>query len=206
MLLFGSYAIGQNNYIHDCENKGIAVVINGSGHANLERAEVLAEGNVVERCGSSIFLWTGLLPPDAEIKYENILIRENYFINAASGWRMHNQQWIGNGNGSIESHGNSVTVMNIFSTGEILIENNLFYRSAGPMVEFSGEDFSHKSKVPTMRGNTYVQDESQVLFRMRDEVGSVPEQAVICSDKKQRLVDCVKNGIGDKSGNVIVLR
>lgn len=206
-LMFGSNIIYRNNYIHDCENKGIAVVINGSGgdnHGSLERVNILAEGNVVERCGSAIYLWTGLLAPNDVWKYEDVTFRGNYFVNSAYGWRTHSDFWIDSGLGSIGTSEEAVSANNLFSTGRVLIENNLFYRASGCLVNFHGDDFSADSKLPTLSGNTYVQDKDLLLFFQRDEAGSTAELGALASDDAAQLERCLREYMGDETGKIIV--
>jgi len=56
ILLFGDNLTARNNYIHDCENKGIAIVIN-KGHSTMTRKGIQAHGNIIDRCGSGIYLY-----------------------------------------------------------------------------------------------------------------------------------------------------
>ena len=131
MLLFGKHEIGRNNYIHDCENKGIAVVINGDGHASLERKNVLAENNVVERCGRSVYMMTEFVPEGEKTVMEDIYFKNNYFINTGKGWRAHNEMWLGNGNGTSGSDCEAISLLSIHKTGEVLFDGNLFYKPRG---------------------------------------------------------------------------
>lgn len=205
-LMFGSDIVFRNNYIHDCESKGLAVVINGNGgdgHSSLERVNVLAEGNVVERCGSAIYLWTGLFAPDDVWKYEDIIFQNNYFINSAYGWRIHNEMWLNSGLGTVGHHDEAVSVSAIYPTGEVRIENNLFYRAAGCLVSFEGDDFSADAKLPTMSGNIYVQDRDRLLFYQRDEEASMTPIGAIVTEDAAQLEQCVREYIGDQAGSAV---
>ncbi|MCM1241518.1 MAG: right-handed parallel beta-helix repeat-containing protein, partial [Roseburia sp.] len=208
LLLFGSDVTGRGNYIHDCENKGIAVVINGNGeggdgHASLERTDVLIEGNLIERCGASIYMWTGLFAPDDVWKFENVVVRNNYVVNAAYGWRTHNQTWIGNGFGTPGTQGNAVLISDLQSTGEVLFEGNLFYCSAGPLICFEGNDFSDNANLPTMRGNTYVQSAEQLLYFCQDQSRSdEAAQSMLATENTALMEQCIKEWIGDTDGTV----
>jgi len=207
-LMFGSDVTFRNNYIHDCESKGLSVVINGGGgdgHASLERVNVLAEGNVVERCGSAVHLWTGMFAPNEVWKFEDVVFRGNYFVNSAYGWRIHNEMWIGSGIGTVGVHDEAVSVDNLYSTGEVKLENNLFYRAAGCLVSFVGENYSAGSKVPTMSGNTYVQDKDRLVFSKNDEACSIKQLGTLASDDTALLDRCLREYIGDKTGKIIVL-
>lgn len=206
-LMFGSDITFRNNYIHDCESKGLAVVINGNGgdgHSSLERVNILAAGNVVERCGSAIYLWTGLFAPNDVWKYEDIIFQDNYFINSAYGWRTHNEMWLNSGSGTVGHHDEAVSVSAIYSTGEVRIESNLFYRAAGCLVSFEGDDYSTNSKIPTMSGNIYVQDRDQLLFYQRDEVDSMTPIGTVVTDDIAQLEQCVREYIGDQTGSIVV--
>ncbi len=204
-LLFGTNITFRNNYVHDCENKGLAVVINGAEHGSAqERVNILAEGNVVERCGSAVYLWTGLLAPNDVWKYEDIVFRGNYFINSAYGWRIHNEMWLGDGNGTVGDHDEALLANNIYATGKVQLENNLFYRAAGCLIRFNGADYSAGSKNPTLSDNTYVQDKDRLIFSQRDEANwPSGELAMLTSDDAALLERCLREYIGDKTGKII---
>ena len=199
MLLFGVDLTARNNYIHDCENKGIAIVINGGEHDDSERMNILAEGNIVERCGSSVYLWTGLFGPDAEWKYENIRFHNNYFVNGAYGWRQRNMPAL------LEYGDQLINFNDILATGEILFENNLFYRAAGTLIYLQGRDLQNEAVMPIMRDNIYIQDRDQVLFaKVDDQVDRYPETTLATSD--QSLMEkCVQEYMGDTTGKVSVI-
>ena len=146
MLLFGSNLIGRNNYIHDCENKGIAVVINGDGHhSNLVRKNILAENNVVERCGMSVYMMTEFVEEGKTTVFEDITLKNNYFINSGKGWRAHSEKWVGNGWGTL-GDGSSGSYFNTISrTGKVIFEDNLYYGSEGPYIQFLMEKKSTDS-------------------------------------------------------------
>lgn len=203
LALFGSNVTGRNNYIHDCESKGIAVVINGEGHSNLNREHVLAEGNVVERCGSSIYFMVELVRPGATVKFGDVHLVNNWFIDSAYGWRIHNQMWWGTGGNSVTrgEHCEALTNNNITPTGEVVIENNLFYRAAGTLITFRGDDYSAGSANPTMRGNTYVQDKDQVLFEQREEGERSQPLGILASDGVEARF---RQYTGDTTGKVII--
>ena len=204
MLLFGSNVTGRNNYLHDCESKGIAVVINGSSHASLERINVLAEGNVVERCGSGIYMMVEFIPAGGKVRFENIRLQNNWFINSGYGWCSYTDVWDGTALGSLGEHQEAMTINNITPTGEVRIANNLFYRSTGPMISYYGKDFSSDAKVPTMSSNTYVQEADHLLFFQRDEVGSMAPRGTLASEDTARVNGCLRSYIGDATGRVIV--
>ena len=204
MLLFGSNVTGRNNYLHDCESKGIAVVINGSSHASLERINVLAEGNVVERCGSGIYMMVEFIPAGGKVRFENIRLQNNWFINSGYGWCSYTDVWDGTAIGSLGEHQEAMTINNITLTGEVRIANNLFYRSTGPMISYYGKDFSADAKVPTMSSNTYVQEADHLLFFQRDEVGSMTPRGTLASEDTARVNGCLRSYIGDATGRVIV--
>lgn len=201
MLLFGSNVTARNNYIHDIENKGIAVVINGSsgdGHRSLERVNVLAEGNVVEHCGNSLYMMVEYLSPDDEWKVEDIRFVGNFIVNVGYGWRQKNQM-------ELEEKGESAVMMNnVLATGEVLLENNVFYRATGTLIYVQGKDLQNEAIMPTFRNNTYVQDRDQVLFaKVDDQVDRYPETTLATSD--QSLMEkCVQEYMGDTTGKVIV--
>lgn len=135
MLLFGSNIIGRNNYIHDCENKGIAVVINGDGHhSNMSRKNILVENNVVERCGRSFYMMTEFVAEGKTTVFEDVTVKNNYFINSGSGWRAHNELWVGNGFGTYGDQNSGTNLHTISKTGKVVFKDNLYYDSVGPFI------------------------------------------------------------------------
>lgn len=202
-LMFGSDVTFRNNYIHDCENKGIAVNIVGT-HASHERVNVLAEGNVVERCGSSIRFWMGLFEPDDVWKFEDIVYRDNYFINSAYGWRIHNEMWIGSGVGTVGSCDEALA-SEMYATGKVQLENNLFYRAAGCLFWINGADRSASLEKPTMSGNTYVQDKDHLMILLqRFDVNPGSRLAMVALDDPALMEECLREYMGDKTGKIIV--
>ena len=202
MLLFGSNAAGWNNYIHDCLSKGIGIVIHGNahgkGHASLERVNIRAEGNVVERCGNSIYFWTGLFTESdaGNQRFEDISISGNYFINSGQGWCVHNQMWTGN---EIGEQCQAVKINSLHRTGEVMIVNNLFYRAAAPLIDYYLDH--NGSDTPTMRDNTYVQDEDQVMFFQRELNEQEQVDGVLAKDGAEALF---RQFVRDSSGMVVV--
>jgi len=93
----------------------------------------------------------------------------------------------------------------LWTSGEVLFENNLFYRAAGPLVNWQGEDLQNGSVLPTLRGNTYVQDAGQVLLSKQDyRKGYYNETTIVTSDQAQ-MEKCVREYLGDATGTVIIL-
>ena len=209
MLMFGSHVTARNNYVHDCENKGIAIVINGGygdvggqSHASLERVDVHVENNVIERCGSSIYMMMEFIAPGSAVKFEDIYVDGNYVINAGYGWRVHNMYMQGNDVGSYGSHCEAVAINNIEPTGDVILSNNLFYQAAGPLVCYYGNDFKSFA-TPTMISNTYVQDGNHIFFFKKDETEEVGI-SVVTLDQLEQLEKCVKNDIEDPAGTVVI--
>lgn len=201
MLLFGSNLIGRNNYIHDCENKGIAVVINGMGEntAWLKRINILAEGNVVEHCGSSTYMMIEFVQPDSVWSFEDIRFVGNYFINGGYGWRQRNFL-------ELESDGNQlIKFNNVRPTGEVIFEENLFYRAAGALIDCHGEDLQNEAVMPIMQGNVYVQDKGQVLFKKQDEKQDYYSETTLATSEQELMETCIRDYIGDVTGKVIIL-
>ena len=93
---------------------------------------------------------------------------------------------------------------NVLATGEVLLENNLFYRATGTLIYVQGKDLQNEAIMPTFRNNTYVQDRDQVLFAKVDaQVDRYPETTLATSD--QSLMEkCVQEYMGDPTGKVIV--
>ena len=209
MLMFGSHVTARNNYVHDCENKGIAIVINGgygdvggNSHASLERVDVHVENNVIERCGSSIYMMMEFIAPGSAVKFEDIYVDGNYVINTGYGWRVHNMYMQGNDVGTYGSHCEAVAINNIEPTGDVVLSNNLFYEAAGPLVFYYGKDFRY-SATPTMISNTYVQDENHVFFMKKDETAE-KYTSIVTLNQLEQLETCVQNDIEDSSGTVII--
>lgn len=199
LLLFGSDLMARNNYIHDCENKGIAIVINGSagdGHASTSRMNILAEGNIVERCGSSVYMWVGNIGGNEAWKYENITFHNNYFINGNYGWRQRNMLDME------EKYSDLISFNDVRATGDVSFEGNLFYRAAGVLISQVGRDFAEGAFTPIMQGNTYVQDKGQVLYVKAD---SNSDYAVAVTSDQTLMEKCVREYMGDTTGKVIIL-
>lgn len=201
MLLFGTDLTSKNNYIHDCESKGIAIAVDASkgNPAWLNRFNILAEGNVVERCGTSVLMWLDSAVKDQPLKFEDIRFTGNYFVNAGYGWRQMNVRDL------LDRRTQNFSAENVLATGEVLFENNLFYRGAGTLIKCYGDNLQNGAVMPTMRGNTYVQDSGQMLFTKQDvEFGYYSDTTLANSD--QTLMEtCVKDYMGDASGEVIIL-
>lgn len=206
LLLFGVGQTARNNYIHDCESKGIAVVINGrreggDGQDQI-RKDILAEHNVVQRCGGSIYLWTGFLDEAIGWTYEDIVFRENYLIDCGHGWCRNNDI----SQGSRTSVASALNVAGLFPTGEVLLENNLFYRSAGFLINYYGRDAAEQDNFPIMKGNCYVQDEEGALLRLSDEVhGDLVPGNFLAVQDEDLMESCMREYIGDKEGTIFIL-
>jgi len=199
LLLFGSELTGVNNYIHDCESKGIAIVVNPSKEW-LNQSNILAEGNVVERCGTSALLCVNEPAIRMGLKFENIRFADNYFVNGCYGWRRMNMR-----QPMTIDAAQLLSFESLWTSGEVLFENNLFYRAAGPLVNWQGEDLQNGSVLPTLRGNTYVQDAGQVLLSKQDyRKGYYNETTIVTSDQAQ-MEKCVREYLGDATGTVIIL-
>lgn len=201
LLLFGSNLIARNNYIHDCENKGIAIVINGrdgDNHVSSNRKNILAEGNVVERCGSSVYMWVGNMGENDMWKYEDICFRNNYFVNGGYGWRQRNMLDLE------EDTVNLIFINDVSPTGEIVFENNLFYRVAGNLINWYGQDIQSGEDFPTFKGNTYVQDKGQMLFTKQDNIVDYYPECTLATSNIELAEKAIHEYIGDSTGKVII--
>lgn len=201
MLLFGTNIIARNNYVHDCENKGLAVVINGTdgNPAWLNRFNIVAERNVVEHCGSSVYMMIEFVHPGLTWRFENIRFAGNMFVNGGYGWRQRN--FLG-----LESDGNQlIKLNNVRPTGEILFEGNLFYRAAGTLINCCADDYQNEASMPTMRGNIYVQDKGQLLFEKRDEKHGAYLETTLATSDQVLMEKCVREYLGDVTGQVLIL-
>ncbi len=206
LLLFGIGQTARGNYIHDCESKGIAVVINGGGEGGDEqsqiRKDILAERNVVHRCGGSIYLWTGNLDEAIGWTYENIVFRGNYLIDCGYGWSRNNDLPQGNRSETASA----LNVAGLFPTGEVRLEENLFYRSAGVMVNCYGRDVMEQGSFPIMNGNIYVQDEGGALLRLADELhGDLVPGNFLASSDTDLMESCMHEYLGDENGAIFVI-
>ena len=94
--------------------------------------------------------------------FEDVTFRGNYFIYPGYGWRIHNQTWNGTGYGSVGSNCEGIASSEMVFTGPVVIENNFFYHAAGPMIRYIGSAL--KDNAPTLKGNTFIQSEEQLLF------------------------------------------
>lgn len=207
LLLFGSNVTGRNNYIHDCENKGVAVVINGGyglnnkSHASIERVNVLAEGNVIERCGNSFYMMIEFMAPGSKWKFEDVHFMNNYVVNGGYGWRQMNQL-------DLEEKGvSAIVVNNVRATGEVLFENNLFYRSAGSLISANSPESDEGAGAifPTLRGNTYVQDRGQILFDNTMPTWKDGAGTTLLSENQAIAEECVREFLGDATGEIVIL-
>ena len=202
MLLFGTDLTCKNNYIHDCESKGIAIVTNFSNgnKAWLKRDAILAQGNVVESCGMNVYMWVDSAAKGKMIAFENIRFVDNYFVNGGYGWRQMNKRDL------TEADAQSIQFQNLLATGEVLFENNLFYRGLGALVNLTGDDLQDGSAVlPTLRSNTYVQNAGQLLFGKRDEINDVSPEITMATTDQAQMERCVREYMGDTTGEVIIL-
>lgn len=201
LLLFGHDVTGRNNYIHDCESKGIAVVINGTdgNPAWLNRTNILAEGNVVERCGSSVYMMIEFVRPGLKWKFEDVRFVGNYLINGSYGWRQRNVRDL------LDSEIQMIMCNNVMATGEVLFENNQFYRASGTLMRCNGHDLQNSAVIPTMRGNTYVQDKGQMLFVKQDEQHDYYPETTLATSEQALMEKCVREYMGDTTGRVIIL-
>lgn len=165
----------------------------------LDRFHILAEGNVVERCGSSVYMWVNNAVKDRPLKFEDVRFVGNYLVNGSCGWRQMNMRDL------LDNSKQTVMCNNVLATGEVLFENNLFYRGIGPVIYCHGEDLQNGAVMPTMRGNTYVQDKGQMLFTKQDEsFGNYSDTTLATSD--QALMEtCVRESMDDPTGEVIIL-
>lgn len=201
LLLFGHDVTGRNNYIHDCENKGIAVVINGSdgNPAWLNRTNILAEGNVVERCGSSAYMMIEFVARNVDWKFEDVRFINNYLVNGSYGWRNQNIRDLQDNSQQM------VMINNVPETGEVLFGNNLFYRASGTLVHFYGENLKKEPVQLTFRDNTYVQDAGQILFAKLDGWGGYYPETTMATFDQTLMEKCVREYMGDTTGEVIIL-
>ncbi len=201
MLLFGTDLTCRNNYIHDCESKGIAIALNafGGNSARLSSCNLLAEGNVVERCGTNVLMWIDNGGNDDLQKLEDIRFTKNFFVNAGYGWRQMNMRDL------LSNLSQSVAFEGVEAAGEVLFENNLFYRAAGSLMSWYDDDLQNGDVLPTMRGNTYVQDKGQVLFSKRDEQHDYYSDTTLATSDQALMETCVREYMGDTTGEVIIL-
>ena len=93
----------------------------------------------------------------------------------------------------------------MLATGEVLFENNLFYRGAGTLINCDGNDLQNGAVIPTMRGNTYVQDRGQLLYVKRDDQFGYYSGATHATSDQEQMESCVREYIGDATGKVIIL-
>ena len=59
--------------------------------------------------------------------------------------------------------------------------------------------------IPTMRGNTYVQDKGQMLFVKRDEQHDFYPETTLATSDQALMEKCIQEYMGDTSGQVIIL-
>ncbi|MCR4945792.1 MAG: hypothetical protein K5929_02450 [Lachnospiraceae bacterium] len=207
MLLFGNNETGRNNYIHDCESKGIAVVINGDGHhATLSRKNILAENNVVERCGMTTYMMTEFVQEGLTTVLEDVYYKNNYFINSSYGWRLHSEMWIANGWGTYGDACSGSQFHDIGRTGDVVLENNLYYGSNGTLINFSYEN--KKTDDATFINNKFVIPEGSIIFFScisGDSDGSSEKYLLAIGTKKQ-INKAIKQTIGKKAGTIEFLK
>ena len=201
MLLFGTDLTSKNNYIHDCESKGIAIAVDApnGNPAWLNRFNILAEGNVVERCGTSVLMWLDSTVMDQPLKFEDIRFVGNYFVNAGYGWRQMNVRDL------LDRRTQSFSAENVPATGKVLFENNLFYCGAGTLIRCYGDNLQNGAVMPTMRGNTYVQNKGQLLFTKQDAKSGYYSDTTLATSDQELMETCVREYMGDTTGEVVIL-
>ena len=59
--------------------------------------------------------------------------------------------------------------------------------------------------VPTLRGNTYMQDNGQLLFSKRDEQHGYYSDMTLASYDQALMEKCVQEYMGDTTSEVIIL-
>lgn len=59
--------------------------------------------------------------------------------------------------------------------------------------------------MPTMRGNTYVQDRGQLLYVKRDDKFGYYSGTTLATSDQEQMESCVREYIGDATGKVIIL-
>ena len=206
MLLFGEHLTAINNYVHDCENKGIAIVTNYESHRTFDRTDIHVEGNVVERCGVGAYTTTERYQNEVG-KFEDILFKDNYFLKCGYGWRMFHTIWTQNGYGSRGERQMSVVFKDLQKTGEVLFQNNLFYEPANAFLEINLTPPADPARDRgTMRGNTYVQREGLFAYNYSRAYYDRPNEGfsrVVTADPayNERVV---REVIGDAEGIFIL--
>ena len=195
-LLFGQNIIARNNYIHDCENKGMCVVNNGESHDNLDRHDILAENNIVERCGNSVYMLTLSIPDDVNAVFEDITFRGNYFINSGKGWRAHSQMWIGNGFGSSGSGCEGVLMQHIERTGTVTFDNNLFYQPKGSCISIYTGSGREKNDSATFKNNRYICRSGSLFYvaTYMDDINLEKYALVYGSEKEMKNISKTLTG------------
>ena len=156
---------------------------------------ILTEGNIIERCGSSVYMWVGNIGADEAWKYENITFRNNHFVNGNYGWRQRNMLDME------DNYGQLINFNAVRATGDVSFEGNLFYRAAGVLINQQGQDLIEEAFTPIMRDNTYVQDKGQVLYAKLD---SNSDYAVAATSDQDLMETCIREYIGDDTGEVII--
>lgn len=191
LLLFGAHVRGLNNYIHDCESKGIAIVIN-PGFINYDREDVVASGNVVERCGAGIYMWNGV--ENGSWKFEDILVEDNFIIDSPGDWRRHNQV-------HFEERGDkaAVTLTRMLPGSDVTFRGNLIYHADGALVGITADDLEN-GYTPVFEGNTYVQKSSLPFLEQRDE--QERWNVILVRDNEDTLMEWVKDMLGDETAVV----
>ncbi len=209
MLMFGSHVTARNNYVHDCENKGIAVVINGgygdpgdNGHTSLERKDIHIEKNVIERCGASLYMMTEFIEPGKEFTFEDIYIEGNDVLCAGYGWRAHNMYMQGDSEGTYGTRCEAIMLSGAKPTGTVKIADNLFYKAAGPLIAFGSEASGDVIK-PVMSSNIYVQS-ADGIFLVEEEWAAGRTSAVVTLDQPERLEACVRERLMDPNGTAVI--
>ena len=114
--------------------------------------------------------------------------------------------WVGGSSGTAGIGREAVTVAELWSTGDVRLENNLFYRAAGCLLRFEGNDFSVESKLPVMSGNTYVLDKGDLLLFKHDNVSEYPSWKIgaLVSNDSALVEKYLREDIGDSVGSVVV--
>ncbi|MBR2988099.1 MAG: hypothetical protein IKC64_00060 [Clostridia bacterium] len=172
--------IVENNYVYQVYDAGLTHQVNTDGKT-LYANGVVYKNNLVEYCTYSIEYFWNLTGGDTTSKMNDIVIENNFLRFCGYGWG--NQRYNPHTPAHIKSwdHDNNAR--------GVIIKNNIFDRSTPRLIHACART---RASIPTLIGNTYIQDENIALGKvgLSSESGEIPftQAEIIAIDKTAKII------------------